>query len=97
MTNCLLNVHRAIVRSAMDAEGWEIVGEFERAQDEEYGKYVLFHEDDVIEDERAKFLVCSLDEDFGDIYYLSIEDALSHPEFGDEIKRIMDELHAAAK
>ena len=53
---------KAIVRAAMMAEDLELIGEFDRVDDEEYGLFVYALNDDVI--------IFHLGEDEGEIYEL---------------------------
>ena len=71
-TKRLSDVHRAIVRAAMKAEGFSLVGEFNRADGEEYGHYVYWNDDS------ETIMVCSLDEERGDIEVGTMEDFSGH-------------------
>jgi len=64
----MYNIHRSIVRATTTADGWELRGEFNRVEGEEYGSYIYVepHNFDP-QDSNSLVLVCSLDEDFGDI------------------------------
>ncbi len=67
-TQRLNDVHRAIVRAAMKAEGFKLAGEFDRVEGEEYGSYVYWNDDS------ETIMVCSLDEQHGDIEIGRIEE-----------------------
>jgi len=71
-TGRLNDVHRAVVRAVMKADGFELVGEFGRVAGEEYGHYVYWNDDS------ETIMVCSLDEQHGDIEVGKMEDFDGH-------------------
>lgn len=73
MLQRLSDIDRSIVCAAMSAANFEKVGEFGRIDGEEYGHYVFW------QDDLETIMVCSLDEDAGDIEIGTIEDFSKHP------------------
>ncbi len=72
----LLHIPRTVVRAAMTAERFEMVGSFGRVSDEEYGNYVFWNDADEI------IMLCWLNEDDGGIEIGTMEDfcADQHPD-----------------
>lgn len=77
----LLNIHRSIVRAAMAADGWKLIGEFHRCKNEEYGKYVyVLSEEFDADDPRSEIMICDLNEDDGCIDVLTLDDIADNDE-----------------
>jgi hypothetical protein len=81
-----MDCHRAIVRAAMKAEGFEFIGVFNDVDDEEYGDYLYKCEDD-----DSLLMLCNLNEDSGGIETGSLEDFThDNHEYLEHIKTLLN-------
>lgn len=83
-----MDCHRAIVRAAMQADDFELVGEFNRSENEEYGYYVFWN------DSSERIMLCELNEDDGSIEYGEMEDFVADKHvFLKEITEAIDTIN----